>query len=69
MHRCAWPSCGCSAAPMARVPADATAYAHRASRIMVNVAAFYDGPDEAAIARLGRRPRRRAAAGRRRRPT
>ena len=28
---------------MARVPADATAYAHRASRIMVNVAAFYDG--------------------------
>ncbi len=31
---------------MARVPADATAYAHRASRIMVNVAAFYDGPDD-----------------------
>jgi FAD/FMN-containing dehydrogenase len=28
---------------VARVPADATAYAHRASRIMVNVAAFYDG--------------------------
>ncbi len=28
---------------MARVPADATAFAHRASRIMVNVAAFYDG--------------------------
>ena len=26
----------------ARVPADATAYAHRASRIMVNVACFYD---------------------------
>ena len=31
---------------MARVPADATAYAHRASRIMVNVAVFYDGPDD-----------------------
>ena len=29
---------------MARVPADATAFAHRSSRIMVNVAAFYDGP-------------------------
>ena len=28
----------------ARVATDATAYAHRASRIMVNVAAFYDGP-------------------------
>jgi FAD/FMN-containing dehydrogenase len=31
---------------MARVPADATAFAHRRSRIMVNVAAFYDGPEE-----------------------
>ena len=31
---------------VARVPADATAFAHRASRIMVNVAAFYDGPDD-----------------------
>jgi FAD/FMN-containing dehydrogenase len=29
---------------MARVPADATAFAHRSSRIMVNLAAFYDGP-------------------------
>jgi FAD/FMN-containing dehydrogenase len=29
---------------MARVPADATAFAHRDSRIMANVAAFYDGP-------------------------
>ena len=28
---------------MARVPADATAFAHRASRIMVDVAAFHDG--------------------------
>ena len=34
---------------MARVPADATAYAHRASPIMVNVAAFYDGPDDKPI--------------------
>ena len=31
---------------MARVPADATAFAHRSSRIMVNVAAFYDGTSE-----------------------
>jgi FAD/FMN-containing dehydrogenase len=31
---------------MARVPADATAYAHRACRIMVNVAAFYEGPED-----------------------
>jgi FAD/FMN-containing dehydrogenase len=31
---------------MARVPADATAYAHRSSRIMVNVASFYEGPDD-----------------------
>ncbi len=31
---------------VARVPADATAFAHRQSRIMVNVAAFYEGaPD------------------------
>jgi len=29
---------------MARVPVDATAFAHRKSRIMVNVAAFYTGP-------------------------
>jgi FAD/FMN-containing dehydrogenase len=34
---------------MARVPADATAFAHRASRIMVNVAAFYEGPEEKQI--------------------
>jgi FAD/FMN-containing dehydrogenase len=31
---------------MARVPADATAFAHRASRIMVNVAAFYEGAED-----------------------
>jgi FAD/FMN-containing dehydrogenase len=29
---------------VARVAPDATAYAHRASRVMANVAAFYDGP-------------------------
>jgi FAD/FMN-containing dehydrogenase len=32
---------------MARVPAKATAFAHRSSRIMVNVAALYERPDEA----------------------
>ena len=31
---------------MARVPADATAYAHRSSPIMVNLAAFYEGEDD-----------------------
>jgi FAD/FMN-containing dehydrogenase len=34
---------------MARVPAEATAFAHRASRIMVNLAAFYDGPVDRAV--------------------
>ena len=33
---------------MSRVPADATAYAHRSGRIMVNVAAFYEGEDDRA---------------------
>jgi FAD/FMN-containing dehydrogenase len=32
---------------MARVPAEATAFAHRSSRIMVNVAALYEHPDQA----------------------
>jgi FAD/FMN-containing dehydrogenase len=36
---------------VARVPADATAYAHRSSRIMVNVAAFYDGTEEDKVRR------------------
>jgi FAD/FMN-containing dehydrogenase len=31
---------------VARVPADATAFAHRESRIMVNVAAIYERPEE-----------------------
>jgi FAD/FMN-containing dehydrogenase len=31
---------------MARVPSDATAFAHRSSRIMINVASFYDGPQD-----------------------
>jgi FAD/FMN-containing dehydrogenase len=34
---------------MARVPADATAFAHRQSKIMVNVAAVYERPDEIAV--------------------
>ena len=34
---------------LARVPADATAFAHRQSRIMVNVAAIYGNPDEAPV--------------------
>jgi FAD/FMN-containing dehydrogenase len=31
---------------MARVPVEATAYAHRGQRIMANVAAFYTGPED-----------------------
>jgi FAD/FMN-containing dehydrogenase len=31
---------------MARVPVEATAFAHRQSRIMVNVAAFYEGAED-----------------------
>jgi FAD/FMN-containing dehydrogenase len=34
---------------MARVPADATAFAHRQSKIMVNVAAIFERPDEVAV--------------------
>ena len=34
---------------MARVPAEATAFAHRRSRIMVNLAAFYNGPEDQAM--------------------
>jgi FAD/FMN-containing dehydrogenase len=34
---------------MARVPVDATAFAHRGSRIMVNIAALYERPEEKAI--------------------
>jgi hypothetical protein len=34
---------------VARVPAGATAYAHRAKRIMVNVANFYDGPEDRVV--------------------
>jgi hypothetical protein len=34
---------------MARVPAEATAFAHRASRIMANVAAIYGRPEEAQL--------------------
>lgn len=31
---------------MARVPSDATAFAHRDARIMVNLAAFYEGEED-----------------------
>jgi FAD/FMN-containing dehydrogenase len=34
---------------MARVPVDATAFAHRTSRIMVNLATLYERPEEKAI--------------------
>lgn len=34
---------------MARVPKDATAFAHRQSRIMANLAAFYSGPEDKAV--------------------
>ncbi len=34
---------------MARVPVEATAFAHRRSRIMVNLAAFYDGPQDRVV--------------------
>lgn len=34
---------------MARVPQDATAFAHRSSRIMVNLAALYEAPDERSV--------------------
>ena len=34
---------------MARVPAGATAFAHRSSPIMVSLAAFYEGPEDRAV--------------------
>jgi hypothetical protein len=34
---------------MARVPVEATAFAHRHSAFMVNLAAFYEGPDDRAV--------------------
>jgi hypothetical protein len=34
---------------MARVPADATAFAHRNRRFMVNVAAMYQRPEESEV--------------------
>jgi FAD/FMN-containing dehydrogenase len=36
---------------MARVPVEATAFAHRGSRIMVNVAAFYEGAEDLMVRR------------------
>ena len=42
---------------MARVPVEATAFAHRQRRILVNVAALYESPNAAGAARgLGRPP-------------
>ena len=46
---------------MARAPADATAFAHRQSKIMVNVAAFYEGEDDRARDRGSTRSRRRSS--------
>jgi hypothetical protein len=37
---------------IARISPEASAYAHRSSRIMMNVAAFFDGPDDRVV-RLG----------------
>jgi FAD/FMN-containing dehydrogenase len=34
---------------MARVPVEATAFAHRKARIMVNLAAFYNGPEDKVV--------------------
>jgi Berberine and berberine like len=34
---------------VARVPADATAYPHRQRPVMVNLAAFYEGPEERVV--------------------
>ena len=34
---------------MSRVPPGATAFAHRTNRIMVNLAAFYEGPEDRAV--------------------
>ncbi len=34
---------------MAREPVEATAFHHRRARIMVNLAAFYDGPEDRAV--------------------
>jgi hypothetical protein len=34
---------------IARVPPEATAFAHRGSRIMANVASFYDGPEDRVV--------------------
>ena len=49
----------------ARVPVEATAYAHRQSRIMVNVAVLFEGARAGARARaLGRRTGRRSPSGR-----
>ena len=46
---------------MARVPAEATAFAHRDRRVMVNVAAMHERPEERSRSPgLGDEPRPRA---------
>ena len=52
---------------VARVPAEATAFAHRRNRIMVNVAALREGRGPGDARAVGPRVRRGAAPGRRRR--
>ena len=48
---------------MARVPADATAFAYRQRRILVNVASFYTGPEDLPVRQgLGRGPPRPSSA-------
>jgi hypothetical protein len=36
---------------MSRIPADATAFAHRSKRIMINVATFYNSESDAGVER------------------
>jgi FAD/FMN-containing dehydrogenase len=46
MLRCVRSNFVCWAVAMARVPSDATAFAHRTARIMTVVVNFFDGPDD-----------------------
>ena len=49
MRRCASRSSGCSVAPLPASRPTPPRIAHRRSRIMVNVAAFYEGPDDRTV--------------------
>ena len=63
-RRCAWRSCACSAARWRAFRRTRPPIAHRNSRIMVNVAAFYDGPADKPRARgVGHEICRRARPG------